>query len=344
MRTNHRKTLATIGFIGLVAAWSAGTAIAGGMIKKPGNYPARPITVICCYGKGGGSDQSVDAIAGPAAKIMNAKINKINKPGGGGLNCLPDFLQTPADGYTILQHIDTLPSRYVEGRIDLNPVTELEPLLIMNVAPTMLFIKPDDKRFLTNGKPDFDKVVAHAKANPGKMTVSNVNIPMEIVTMAVVEKHFGIKTKQVMFDKPAQRYGAVIGGQLDILMEQPGDVVKHVQAGKLAPVLTIWPHRLGLYANTPATGKDYGLDWEPLIRFRGLFVKKGTPKEIVTYLAAVFAESFKSDQHQAFVKRKSLDIVDSFRSAEDTKVLLKDAVKTYTKAFKDLGMNVRAGL
>ena len=43
-----------------------------------GNYPERPITVICCYGKGGGSDQAVDAIVGPAAKIMNAKINKIN--------------------------------------------------------------------------------------------------------------------------------------------------------------------------------------------------------------------------------------------------------------------------
>lgn len=344
VRTNLLEKLWASAVVGAFFALIAGPAIAGSMIKKPGNYPSRPITVICCYGKGGGSDQSVDAIAGPGAKIMGAKINKINKPGGGGLNCLPDFLQTPADGYTILQHIDTLPSRYVEGRIDLNPVEELEPLLIMNVAPTMLFVKPDDKRFLTNGKPDFDKVVAHAKANPGKMTVSNVNIPMEIVTMAVVEKHFGFTTKQVMFDKPAERYGAVIGGQLDVLMEQPGDVSKHVQAGKLAPVLAVWPERLSLYPDTLAAGKDYGLDWEPLIRYRGLFVKKGTPKEIVDYLAAVFAEAYKSDEHQAFVKRKSLDIVDSFRSAEDTRMLVKDAVKTYTKAFKDLGMKVRAGL
>ena len=119
---------------------------------------------------------------------------------------------------------------------------------------------------------------------------------------------------------------------------------KHVQAGKLAPVLAIWRERIPLYPDTPATGKDYGLDWDPLVRFRGLFVKKGTPPEIVQYLAAVFAEAYKSDEHQAFLKRKSLDIVPSFRGADDTKKMLEDAVVNYTKAFKDLGMPVRAGL
>lgn len=336
------RRLGSVTLLGALIAWVSTAAVA--QTSKPANYPTRPITVICCYGKGGGSDQSVDAIVGPAAKATGINFNKINKSGGGGLNCLPDFLQTPADGYTILQHIDTLPARYAEGRIDLNPATELEPLLVMNVAPTAFFIKPDDERFLTDGKPDWDKVVAYAKANPGKMTVSNVNIPMEIVTMAVVEKHFGFKGRQVMFDKPAERYGAVIGGQLDILMEQVGDVSKHVQAGKLAPVLSVWPDRLSVQPDTPATGKDYGLDWDPLVRFRGLFMKKGTPKEVVNYLAEIFAESYKSDEHQAFLKRKSMDIVPSFRTASETQKMMEEAVPTYANSFKELGMKVRDGL
>ena len=309
-----------------------------------GDYPNRPITVICCYGKGGGSDQSVDAIAGPAAEIMGAKINKINITGGGGMNCLPEFLQAPADGYTLLQHIDTITSRYVEGRIDLNPIEDLEPLVIMNVAPTMLFINAEDDRFQTNGEPDFDKLLAYARANPGEMTVSNINIPMELVTMAVLEEHFGIKVKQVLNDKAAQRYGVVIGGQLDVLMEQPGDVSKHVEGGKLKPILTIWPTRFDSFPNTKATGSDYGLDWDPLLRFRGMFTRKGTPPEIVEYLAKVFSEAYKSDQHQEFVKRKSLDIVDSYRSREDTAALLKDAEGIYASAYRELGINVREGL
>ena len=117
------------------------------------------------------------------------------------------------------------------------------------------------------------------------MIVSNINISMETVTMAVVAKHFGIKVKQVFFDKPAQRYGAVIGGKLDILMEQPGDVSKHVQAGTLRPILSVWPERFSTAPDTASTGADYGLEWNPLLRFRGLFMKKGTPPEIVEYLA-----------------------------------------------------------
>ena len=309
-----------------------------------GNYPERPITVICCYGKGGGSDQAVDAIVGPAAKIMNAKINKINITGGGGLNCLPEFLQAPADGYTLLQHIDTLTSRYVEGRIDLNAVSDLEGLVIMNVAPTMLFINADDERFQTDGVPDFDKLVEYAKQEEGKLTVSNINIPMELISMAVVENHFGFKSRQVLTGKSGERFGAVIGGQLDVLMEQPGDVSKYVEGGNLKPILALWPTRFENFPDTKATGQDYGLDWEPLLRFRGMFTKKGTPPEIVDYLAKVFAESYQSEEHQEFVKRKSLDIVDSFRNREDTTMILEESLGIYAEASRDLGLPVREGL
>lgn len=336
------QVLATVCTAATLTAALTLTALAAP--KKPDDYPNRPITIMICFGKSGGSGQSVQAILGPAEKIMGAKINMVAKPGGGGLNCLPDFQQTPADGYTILQHLDALPAKYAEGATDLNPATDLTPLLINNVAPSMLFIRGGDERFMTNGKPDFDKVVAYAKSGEGKLTVSNVNIAMELVTMAVLEKHFGFKAKQVLFAKGAQRYGAVMGGKLDILFEQPGDVSKLVEAGKLAPVLTIWPERLDVAADTKATGADYGLDWKPLLRFRGLFVKKDTPKEIAEYLQAVFKEAYNTPEHQEFIKRKSLDIVDSYRGPEDAKKELKDSVETYAKIFKELGQPVRSGL
>ncbi len=258
--------------------------------------------------------------------------------------CPGDFAQTPADGYTILQHIDALPAKYAAGATDLNPAKDLEPLLIMNVAPSGLYIRGDDERFLTNGKPDFEKVLAYAKSGEGKLAVSNINVPMELVTMSVIEKHFGFKAKQVLFAKPAQRYGAVIGGKLDVLLEQPGDVSKHVQAGKLAPVLSIWPERFKIAPDTKATGSDYGLKWSPLLRFRGLFVKKDTPPEITKYLQAVFKEAYGTDEHQAFIKRKSLDIVESYRNPTDAKKELEGAIKTYAKVFKEMGQKVRPGL
>ena len=325
---------------GLLAAPTMALADA----HKPGDYPKRPITVIVCYGKGGGSDQAVAAMQGPSSKILGVKINKVNKPGGGGVNCLPDFQQVPADGYTILQHADSLVSTYVQGRHDVHPSKDLTPLVVMNIAPTALFVKPGDERFYDGDKPSWDKVVAYAKANPGKLKVSNINVAMELVTMAKVEEHFGIKVKQILFDKPAERYGAVIGGKLDVLMEQPGDVIKHVQAGKLAPILAVWPERFKIFADTKATGADYGMKWDPLLRVRGMWVKSDTPDEIKKYLEGVFKKAYETEEHQAFLKRKSLDIVNSYLDSAGTLKLIDSAIDAYVKIFKETGQPMRPDL
>ena len=312
--------------------------------KKPGGYPSRPITIIMCYGKAGGSAQAIMAMKGPMSKIMGVKVNMISKPGGGGTNCLPDYQQTPADGYTLLMHTDGLITKYVGGVHDIHPTKDLTPLVIMNVAPTGMYIKGGDKRFMTNGKPDWDKVVKHAKQGDGKLSVSNINSEMELITQIKVEKHFGFKTKQVLFNKPAQRYGAVIGGKLDVLVEQPGDVSKHVAAGTLAPVLSIWPERFKVAPDAKSTHADYGMKWDPLLRVRGFFIKKETPPEIISYLSQVMAEAYRTDEHQAFLKRKSLDIVDSFRSAADAKKIFDASIGEYAKIYKEMGRKVRAGL
>ena len=55
------KTVSTYAIAaGMGLAGYAGIALAD--IKKPGVYPKRPITIIVCYGKGGGSDQAVAAM------------------------------------------------------------------------------------------------------------------------------------------------------------------------------------------------------------------------------------------------------------------------------------------
>lgn len=312
-------------------------------VPKPKGYPERGVTVIVCYGAGGGSDQMVRALQGPAEKILGKPISVVNKPGAAGIACLPDFQAAPADGYTILQHSDGLVTQYVAGKIDLSPRDALVPLLTANIVPSQLYISPRDQRFLKGGKPDFDTVLAYARANPGKMTVANVaeRGGMESITMVVLEKHFGIKTRQVSFDKPAERYAAVVGGHIDILLEQPGDVKALLEGKELAPVLTIWPERFKAFPDTPATGKDYKLDWDPVLRWRSLFVKKETPPEIVRYLEGVFRAAWDDGEHQKFILKKNLDIISSYRDSAGTRKAIENEIKTYTGFYKELGLPVR---
>ena len=53
-------------------------------MEKPDGFPNRPITIVTCYGKGGGSDQVTRGMAGPLSKIVGVPVMVVNKAGGAG--------------------------------------------------------------------------------------------------------------------------------------------------------------------------------------------------------------------------------------------------------------------
>ena len=73
-------------------------------------------------------------------------------------------------------------------------------------------------------------------------------------------------------------------------------------------------------------------------------MKSDTPQEIKDYLDAAFREAYDSEEHQAFLKRKALDIVNSYYGAADMAGIFDEAIGTYTKVFKETGQRVRADL
>ena len=309
----------------------------------PDGFPKRQITIIVCFGAGGGSDQMARAMGAAAEGVLGVPVVVTNKKGAGGLGCLPDFLGAPADGYTILQHTDNLVTLYASKKSDLNPATDITPLLIANVVASQLFINAKDERFLTDGKPDFDKVLAYAKANPGQMTVANYGTSenLEGVTMGKLEKFFGFTSKIVAFDKPAERYGSVIGGRIDVLFEQISDVRSLVESGDLAPVLSIWPQRFKVYPDTKSTGQDYGMEWTPTVKWRALFVRKDTPKPILDFLEDAMKTAWATESHQAWLKKKGMHLLNSYRTSAETTQIAADEIETYSDAYRELGLPSR---
>ncbi len=307
---------------------------------KPENFPNRPITIVVCYGVGSGSDSAVAELIPTAEEAMGVRINKVNRPGGGGLNCMPEFMQAPADGYTLLQNSDPVVSKYVLGQSDIHPTEDIRPLITMSAAPTGFYVRSDDERFHDEeGNPSWDKVVEYAKENP--TTLSNIPVEMEQVTAQVALDFFDIHMDQVLFNRAAERFAAVIGGQVDVLMEQPGDVAEFIEAGQLTPVLAVWPERWDFAPDTPATGADYGMEWQPLLRVRSLFVPADTPEDVYRYLEKVFTDAFNSESYQDFMERGRLNIVRSYYSGDETTEMFNKDIDTYKQVLSDLGMDVR---
>ncbi len=303
-------------------------------LDKPGGFPERPLTVIVPYGAGGGSDQLSRAWAAAMQDVVGVGIQVVNKPGGGGLAAVPDFMTARDDGYTVLESIDNAVSNYASGKLKENPGTDWSPICMTQITFSQVYIRPDDDRF-----GDWDGFVAYAKANPGKATIANVgNIgSMERINMLKIEQALGFKTYQIAFDKPSERYAALIGGHVDALFEQPGDVRAFLDSNKMKPVLTLLKARPSVFAEVPSLA-DIGAEFEPLLRFRGFYTKPGVAAERRAYLEAACKLAFDSEAFQAFNNKKYMHLIDSYRDSEGSRSLIADSVKTYKEVYKNLGI------
>ncbi|MGI9493024.1 MAG: tripartite tricarboxylate transporter substrate binding protein [Geminicoccaceae bacterium] len=300
--------------------------------EKPADFPERPLTMIVPYGAGGGSDQLSRAMATAMEETLGQPIQVVNKPGGGGMAAVPDFMTAPADGYTLLESIDDAVTNHVSGKLAENPAVDWEPLCMAQVTFSQIYVRPDDDRFS-----DWDSFVAYAKDN--QVSVANVgNIgSMERINMLKIEEAIGFKSNQIAFDKPAERYAALIGGQVDALFEQPGDVRNFLDADQMTPILSIYPERPDAFADVP-THVEAGADFEALLRFRGFYIHPDVPEDRKRFLEATCKQGFDSASFQEFNESKYMTLIDSYRDTAGSVELINNAAETYTAVYKELGL------
>ncbi|MGI9463852.1 MAG: hypothetical protein ACR2OM_07930, partial [Aestuariivirgaceae bacterium] len=108
-----KKFMKTAAFVVSVAALSAGAAQAKcasdalpASLDKPGGFPERAVTMVVPYGPAGGSGQVAQAMATAFSELTGVSVNRDHKPGGSGTVGMTAYMASPADGYSVLEHID----------------------------------------------------------------------------------------------------------------------------------------------------------------------------------------------------------------------------------------------
>jgi len=304
---------------------------------KPAGYPARALTMVVPYGPAGGSGQVAQGMAQAVSDLTGVSINRDHKPGGSGTVGMTAFMAMPADGYTVLEHIDDASSAHALDSSKPNPAADLIPLVTSQITFSQVYMRVGDDRFN-----DWDSFVKWVKAQNGRATIANVSKEgsMERVTMKFITDATGMKIQQISFDKGAPRYGALAGGQVDALFEQPGDVRKFLDADKFKPILTILKERPSVFADVPSL-TDAGLDFEPLFRFRGFYVHKDAPADRVKWLQWAFQKGFCQPSYQKFNDSKYMTLIESYRDSAGSRELINTTVSQYREVYKKMGLKVK---
>ena len=339
-----RKTLAGSAIALATTLLSANTAFAAcatdglpSSMDKPGGFPQRALTMIVPYGPAGGSGQVAQAMAQAVSDHTGVSINRDHKPGGSGTVGMTAYMAAPADGYSVLEHIDDASSAHALDSGRPNPAEDLIPLVTSQITFSQIYIRTNEDRYT-----DWNSFVKWVKAQDGKATIANVSKEgsMERVTMKFITDATGMKIQQISFDKGAPRYGALAGGQVDALFEQPGDVRKFLDAGKFKPILTILKEAPDAFADVPSL-TDAGLDFDPLFRFRGFYVHKDAPADRVKWLQWAFQKAYCEDSYQKFNESKFMTLIESFRDTDGSKELITKTIAQYRDVYKQMGLEVK---
>ena len=304
---------------------------------KPGGYPARALSMVVPYGPAGGSGQVSQAMARAVSDLTGVSINRNHKPGGSGTVGMTAYMATPADGYAVMEHIDDASSAHALDSGRPNPASDLIPLVISQITFSQIYIRTNEDRF-----DDWDSFVKWVKAQDGRATIANVSKEgsMERVTMKFITDATGMKIQQISFDKGAPRYGALAGGQVDALFEQPGDVRKFLDAGKFKPIITILKERPSVFADVPSL-TDAGLDFDPLFRFRGFYVHKDAPADRVKWLQWAFQKAYCQPSYQKFNDSKYMTLIESYRDTAGAKELITKTIGQYRNVYMQMGLKVK---
>ena len=247
------------------------------------------------------------------------------------------YMAAPADGYTVMEHIDDASSAHALDSGRPNPATDLIPLVTSQITFSQIYIRTNETRFN-----DWESFVKWVTAQDGKATIANVSKEgsMERVSMKFITDATGMKIQQISFDKGAPRYGALAGGQVDALFEQPGDVRNFLDAGKFKPILTLLKERPSAFADVPSL-TDVALDFDPLYRFRGFYVHKDAPADRVKWLQWAFQKAYCQPSYQKYNASKYMTLIESFRDTQGSRDLITKTIKQYREVYKEMGLEVK---
>ena len=249
------------------------------------SYPERPVGVMVSYGAGGATDfqaRIVTMVAGNE-DVLGQPIYIVNKPGAGG-RVGWNWLATQADndGYTMgAYNVPHFIAQSIKGGVKYS-TDSFEPIANWGSDPAVLVVGKDSEFN------SMDDIIAFAKENPGKLTLSGAGLFVgHHIAALQIEKACECKMAYI----PTKGGGAaamkaVIAGDVKAGINNLSDAYRARESGNVKILGVADLERNEEFLSDVPTMKEAGLDVDnSSVNFRGLMVPKGTDPAIIEALA-----------------------------------------------------------
>src|SRR5882757_9426955 len=249
-------------------------------------YPSRPITMIVPFGAGGPTDALARIITQRMSVTLGQSILIENVTGAAGTLGIGRVARATPDGYTLV--IGNWASHVVNSAIyktQFDYVNDFEPVARLSGNPYIIV----GKNALPKTLPE---LIAWLKANPDKAT--------EGTGGAGSGQHVGgvyfQKVTGTSFTFVPYRAGSsdvmrdVVAGHIDLSIDQAISALPYIRQGQVRAFAVADSKRLASAPDIP-TVDEAGAPGVYVVAWYGMWMPKGTPKEIIAKFGAAAMEA-----------------------------------------------------
>jgi tripartite-type tricarboxylate transporter receptor subunit TctC len=274
-------------------------AIAG--TAQAQDYPTRPIRIVVTPPAGGGVVVVTRAIAAKLQERWGQPVTVENRTGGGGNIGAAHVASSPPDGYTLLATPPSVVTVNAELYKTLTYVpAQLAPVAIMALSPNVLAVR--------QGLParTVAELVAHAKANPGKLNyASQGSATTSHLTAEYFARLTGTQLSHVPYRGTAPALNDLAGGHVDLMFVDVGSALPLHQGGQVRIIAAASAQRIPVLPDLP-TIAEQGIAGFQSSTWYALTAPPKTPEAITRKLNAAIEEIVQSPELRAFYKKLDL--------------------------------------
>ena len=254
----------------------AGAALAAvGLRVQAQGFPSKPMRVIAAGPAGATADLVARLITEPLAKELGQTAIVEPKPGAAGAIAVNDLLQSPRDGHTLLVGVNSLVSEIphiVKLKVDmqqsLRPVAELARGGLVLVANPSFPAKT------------LKELIAHVKANPGKVNVANYSPgTLSHVLALQLNQAAGIDLMSVGYKGSTPALTDVMGNHVPLMFDGIGTSLPLIKSGKIKAFAVSTSKRSPVLPDVP-TFTELGFPKLEALGWMGLWCTPDVPAPV----------------------------------------------------------------
>jgi tripartite-type tricarboxylate transporter receptor subunit TctC len=290
----------------LVAGAVGGGALALGLTPARAEaWPARPVTLICPWGAGGGTDATVRIIAAVLEKELKQPFNVVNRTGGSGVVGHAAIATAPPDGYTMGIITVEISMMHWQGLTEFKP-DSYTPLALMNQDPPGIQVNASSPYKTVQELADAIKA-----APPGKLKASGTG-QGGIWHLALVGwlTAMGLKPDHVAWvplNGAAPAMQDLAAGGLDLVTCSVPEARAMIEAGKARSLAIMATERNPAFKDVPTLKEAMGIDYTTGA-WRGIAGPKGLPADVAAAVTAALKKVNDSAEFRDFMSNRGFGV------------------------------------